>query len=86
MLNPMEQKDYTYSVILTPAEEGGFTVTVPSLPGCITEGDTYEEAMTNAREAIGLTLACLEAHGDVVPRETGSPVVSNITIAPRQYA
>ena len=43
-------------VILEPSEEGGFTALVPSLPGCISEGDTREEALVNIREAIGLYL------------------------------
>ena len=43
-------------VILEPSDEGGFTVYVPSLPGCISEGDTVEEAMLNIRAAIDLYL------------------------------
>jgi len=43
-------------VILEPSYEGGFTVYVPSLRGCISEGDTREEALANIREAIGLYL------------------------------
>ena len=43
-------------VILEPSDEGGFTIYVPSLPGCISEGDTVEEAMLNIREAIDLYL------------------------------
>jgi len=43
-------------VILEPSDEGGFTVSVPSLPGCISEGNTIEEAMQNIREAIDLYL------------------------------
>jgi predicted RNase H-like HicB family nuclease len=43
-------------VILEPSDEGGFTVYVPSLPGCISEGDTLEEAMLNIRAAIDLYL------------------------------
>ncbi len=43
-------------VILEPSDEGGFTVYVPSLPGCISEGNTLEEAMQNIREAIDLYL------------------------------
>ena len=46
-------------VILEPSEEG-YTVYVPSLPGCISEGDTFEEALTNIREAIKLYLAPVE--------------------------
>jgi len=43
-------------VILEPSEEGGYTATVPVLPGCISEGDTKEEALANIREAIELYL------------------------------
>lgn len=47
-------------IILEPSEEGGFTVYVPSLPGCISEGDTEEEALANIREAIELYLEEVE--------------------------
>ena len=43
-------------VVLEPSEEGGFTAYVPSLPGCISEGDTREEALQNIREAVELYL------------------------------
>ena len=43
-------------VVLEPSEEGGYTVYVPSLPGCISEGETVEEALANIREAIELYL------------------------------
>ena len=43
-------------VILEPSEEGGYTVYVPSLPGCISEGDSEDEALTNIKEAIELYL------------------------------
>jgi predicted RNase H-like HicB family nuclease len=43
-------------VILEPSDEGGFTAIVPSLPGCISEGDTRDEALINIREAIDLYL------------------------------
>ena len=43
-------------VVLEPSEEGGFTASVPSLPGCISEGETREEALRNIREAIELYL------------------------------
>ena len=47
-------------VILEPSDEGGYTAYVPALPGCISEGDTLEEAMTNIREAIELYLEPVE--------------------------
>jgi len=45
-----------FRVVLEPSEEGGFTAVVPGLPGCISEGDTRDEALANAREAITLYL------------------------------
>ena len=45
-----------FKVVLEPSDEGGYTIYVPSLPGCISEGDTLEEAMANIREAISLYL------------------------------
>jgi predicted RNase H-like HicB family nuclease len=47
-------------VILEASEDGGFTVTVPSLPGCISEGESREEAIRNIREAIELYLESVE--------------------------
>lgn len=43
-------------VVLEPSDEGGYTTYVPSLPGCISEGDTLQEALANIREAIELYL------------------------------
>ena len=47
-------------VILEPSEDGGFTIYTPSLPGCISEGETKEEALTNIKEAIELYLEPVE--------------------------
>ena len=47
-------------VILEPSEEGGYTVYVPSLPGCITEGDSEQKALENIQEAIELYLEPVE--------------------------
>ncbi len=49
-----------FQVVLEPSDEGGYTVYVPSLPGCISEGDTLEGAMANIREAIELYLEPVE--------------------------
>ncbi len=54
-------------VVLEPAEEGGFTVYVPSLPGCVSEGETREEALKNISEAIELFLE----GGEDVPESEG---------------
>ena len=49
-----------FRVVLEPSDEGGFTAVVPGLPGCISEGDTREEALANVREAIALYLEPVE--------------------------
>jgi len=54
----VETKEYTYTVLFEPAEEGGYVVTCPALPGLVTEGDTLEEARNMAKDAI---LAYLES-------------------------
>jgi len=49
-----------FQVVLESSDEGGYTVYVPSLPGCISEGDTVEEALANIQEAIELYLEPVE--------------------------
>jgi antitoxin HicB len=57
-----------YTIILHPdTEEGGYTVTVPALPGCVTQGETLEEAITMAKDAIRLHIEALLADGEPVP-------------------
>lgn len=52
----------TYTAELKPQKEGGYTVTVPALPGCISEGDTLEEALANIKDAIEGYLKVLAKH------------------------
>ncbi len=54
-------------VILEPSEDGGYTASVPSLPGCISEGDTKEETLKNIREAIELYLEPVEDDQVITP-------------------
>lgn len=58
-----------FRVILDPNELGGFTVTVPILPGCISEGDTRAEALVNIKEAIELYIESLQLDGEPIPSE-----------------
>jgi predicted RNase H-like HicB family nuclease len=58
---------HEYEVVLTREEDGGYSVTVPALPGCVSQGKTRDEALTMIREAIELYLESLEAHGDPIP-------------------
>jgi predicted RNase H-like HicB family nuclease len=56
-----------YKAILEPQEEGGYTAYVPVLPGCVSEGETVEEALANIREAIEVYLESLNARGISLP-------------------
>jgi antitoxin HicB len=56
-------KEYTYTVLYEPAEEGGYVVTCPALPGLVTEGDTLDEARDMARDAIRAYLESLKKTG-----------------------
>jgi antitoxin HicB len=59
----------TYTIELSPLEEGGFSVVVPALPGCVTWGDSFDHAVDMAREAIELWLEELQEHGEPIPEE-----------------
>lgn len=75
-------RDYQYTIILHPdVEEGGYTVTVPALPGCVTEGDTLEEAISMAKEAIQLYIESLIAENRPVPEEHEHPQAIVINVA-----
>ena len=63
-------------VVLEPAEEGGYTVYVPSLPGCISEGETEEEALANIKEAIELYLEPIEDEMFI----TESRIIKEVTV------
>ena len=71
----------TYTIILEPAEEGGFVVHVPALPEVVTEGDTEAEALAMAKDAIELVLASRRERGEPIPVETDEPVIHKLTVA-----
>ena len=58
---------YNYKILLNKDEDGGYLVTVPALPGCITQGDTIDEALTMAKEAIELFVEELQSRGESIP-------------------
>ena len=59
----------SYKILLKPEPEGGYTVNVPALPGCITYGTDLEEAKFNAKEAIELYIESLKEHGEEIPSD-----------------
>jgi predicted RNase H-like HicB family nuclease len=60
-------QDMKYRVLIEQDEDGVYVAEVPSLPGCISQGQTREEAVEGIREAIAAYLESLEAHGDPIP-------------------
>jgi antitoxin HicB len=77
----MVNETRTYTVILEPAEEGGFVVHVPALPEVVTEGDTEEEALAMAKDAIELVLESRRERGEPIPVEVGQAKVREVTVA-----
>ena len=71
----------TYSVILEPLEEGGFQVLVPALPEVVTGGDTEDEALAMAREAIELVLESRAERGEEIPLEVGKAQLRELTVS-----
>ena len=62
----MKREPHTFTVIFTPEAEGGFTVTVPSLPGCVSYGNNLVEARSMISEAVQAYLESLEKHSSEV--------------------
>ncbi len=58
---------YFYKIIIEPQEEGGYTAFVPKLPGCVSEGETYDETLANIKEAVELYLETRkELHNTII--------------------
>lgn len=77
----MKQTVLKYDVVFEEQEVGGYTVTVPSLPGCISEGDTFEKAKENISDAIKLFLEDLNADGEKIPNGNSSVFIGQVTVA-----
>ena len=75
----MHKRIRKFTVVFEEAEEGGYIVRVPALPGCMTQGNTFEEARRMARDAIKAYCASLKIHGEPVPQE-GPEIIGTISI------
>jgi antitoxin HicB len=73
-------ENFSFSVVLEPQENGGFTVLVPALPEVVTEGDTEQEALANAEEAIRAILAYRRDQGMTIPADS-HPEIRRVTVA-----
>ena len=71
---------HSFSVVLEPQPDGGFTVLAPALPEVVTEGDTEREALVNATEAIRAVLEYRRAHGLAIPADA-PPEIRRVTVA-----
>ena len=78
------QYSYNFTVLFEPAEEGGYVVSCPALPGLVTEGDTLEEDRTMAADAIRGYLESLRKDGQPIPTDKAIPAEprkENISVA-----
>ncbi len=76
----MKQEIFNYTVIFEPAEEGGFVVHVPSLPGCHTQGETLDEAYLMAQDAISLYIETLRELKEEIPQEANNSIIAKIPV------
>jgi predicted RNase H-like HicB family nuclease len=65
-----------FNIVLRPEPEGGFTVVVPALPGCVTHGRTLAEAKKMAKDAISGSIESLKKHNEPIPADDESLVAS----------
>ncbi len=75
----IEMVEYRYTVLFEPAEEGGFVVTCPALPGLVTEGDTLEEARSMAQDAIRAYIESLRKDHLPIPSDK-TPVKEEVRV------
>lgn len=81
MKQKLLQKVYQYIAIFEPDEKnGGFTVTIPALPGCISEGDTFEDALHNIQEAASLYLEVMRKRNIGIPKEEKRNVIASVKV------
>jgi predicted RNase H-like HicB family nuclease len=74
-MGSLEALSMDYTAVLEREADGGYVVKVPALPGCVSQGDTRDEALRNIREAIELYIEDCRDAGDPVPQEAGREYV-----------
>ena len=70
-----------FFAVLEPAEEGGFNVSFPDFPGCVTFGRTFEQAKEKAREVLELWIEELTVSKQKIPKKAFRPIVDEISVA-----
>ncbi|OGD83181.1 hypothetical protein A3J17_02720 [Candidatus Curtissbacteria bacterium RIFCSPLOWO2_02_FULL_40_11] len=74
------EKVLKYTVVFEPSEEGGYVASVPVLPGCLSQGETFEEATKMIKDAISGYLVVLKEKGEEIPKESGEVVISKVEV------
>ena len=77
----IRQKVYNYDAVFDPAQEGGFNVSFPVFPGCVTFGKNFEEAKEKAREVLELWLEELAVRKEEIPVRISRPIIDEIQVS-----
>lgn len=80
MAKRVSKKILKYTAIFEPAEEGGYVVSVPALPGCATQGETFEEAVRMVKDAIQGYITVLKKEDEEIPNEDEDIVVTKVSV------
>ncbi len=80
MKKQVSEKVLEYTAVFEPAKEGGYVVTVPALPGCVTEGDSFKEAEFMVKDAIEGYLDVLKQEGQEIPKESSEIVITKVAV------
>lgn len=80
MEKKLKKQILNYTVVFEPAEEGGFIVHVPLLPGCHTQGETLDEAYKMAQEAIDIYLGALKSSSEEIPIESEGSFTAKVPV------
>ncbi len=76
----MDKSILNYTVLFQKVPEGGYVATVPLLPGCMTQGETFEETKANIKDAIVAYLEVLKEDGDEVPIESAEHIAATVSV------
>ena len=71
---------FTYTILFDRSTEGGYIASVPLLPGCMTQGETFEQARDNIKDAIQSYISVLKEDGDEVPMEHEEHIAATVSV------
>lgn len=80
MKKTIRKQTLGYAAFFAPAAEGGYVVTFPDFPGCVTEGDTFEAAKAHAAEVLELWIEELAANHQEIPKHSKRPIIDEVEV------